>query len=153
MPDLDLRINPFMADALVHIIEAIGRDLESILPQGKGIPVTDPELAAGWREGLREEQEHDVMVLLHLLKNRNFGRAKVTMDEESAECVLRACAAVRLKIQTTLLAEVPGESLETGEVAVMHLPAEQQRGYACYLFLATVQALLLRELDPSLDGL
>lgn len=153
MPELEIHINPFMVDALIQMIETIGSNLDSVLPQEDTVPEADEDFKAIWMDGLREGQEKDCSILLHILRNKDFGKAPVTFDEENGEAMLRSCSAIRLKIQDTLLKDLSMEQLEVGEVDIHKLEAEQQRGYACYLFLATLQSLIIRELEPDLDDL
>ncbi len=153
MPELDMQINPFMVDALIELIEAIMGNLESVLPGKELIPEEDEYLSSYWVRSLREEQEKDCTALMHLLRDRRFGRSPVQVKERDAEAILRSCSALRLKIQDSLLRDIPEYSLETGELQVKALAPETQRGYACYLFLASVQALLIQELDPEAGDL
>lgn len=153
MPEIEMKINPFMVDALVHLIETISGNLESVLPARKHIPENDDMLSEAWSEGLREDQDRDCAALLYLLRDRRFGRSKVPVKDETAESILRACSAVRLKIQDSLLKDLPDHAMETGQIAIQDLEPGQQRGYACYLFLASIQAILIGELNPEIDDL
>jgi hypothetical protein len=153
MPELDIQINPFMADALVQMIETISSNLDDVLPADSAIPASDPDFQSIWVEGLREIQERDCSVLLHILRHRDFGRDAIPFDEETGEALLRSCSAIRLKIQDTILKAVAPEQLEVAQLNVQKLEPEQQRGYACYLFLATLQSLVIRELYPDLEDL
>lgn len=153
MPELDIQVNPFMTDALVQMIEAISGNLEETLPESEAIPEDDPEFRTIWIEGLREIQDRDCAILLHILRHRDFGRAAVPFDEETGEALLRSCSTIRLKIQDSLLKDVAPEQLEVAQINVQKLDPEQQRGYACYLFLATLQSLVIRELYPDLEDL
>lgn len=153
MPELEIQINPFMVDALVQMIETISSNLDSTLPGEKTVPESDAELKSIWMQGLRDGQEKDCAILLHTLRNKNFGRSSVPFDEENGEAMLRSCSAIRLKLQDTVLKDVSMEQLEVGEVEIQKMDPEQQRGYACYLFLATLQSLIIRELEPDLEDL
>ncbi len=148
-----MRINPFMMDALIHVIEEIADNLESTLPGRDSVPEDDDSFVEAWIEGLREDQERDCEILLHLLRNRKFGRTRMKVNEDEAEGILRACSAIRLKIRDGLLRNIPETDLELGEIDMKALEPEQQRGYAVYLFLASLQALLIEEMDPGLEDL
>ncbi len=153
MPELNIQINPFMADALVQMIEAISGSLEDTLPASDAVPENDPDLRSIWMQGLRDIQDRDCSILLHILRHRDFGRSAVPFDEETGEALLRSCSAIRLKIQETLLKDVVPEQLEMAQINVQRLEPEQQRGYACYLFLATLQSQVIHELYPDLEDL
>ena len=72
------------------------------------------------------------------------------MDEENAEAVVRACAAVRLRLREHFLKPVGDETLESGEVDVASLEEPLRKAFMCYLFLATVQELIIQHLDASI---
>jgi hypothetical protein len=48
------------------------------------------------------------------------------------------------------LKKVGDETLETGEVDMMTLEEPLRRAFMCYLFLATVQELIIQHLDASI---
>ena len=67
----------------------------------------------------------------------------------AATRVLRACAAVRLRLRATRLQTVGDENLESGEVALADMPEPERRVIATYVFLATLQELIVQHLDPT----
>jgi hypothetical protein len=44
------------------------------------------------------------------------------------------------------------ETLETGDVDVMKLAEPLRRAFMCYLFLATIQELIIQHLDEGILG-
>lgn len=152
MAEINIRMNPFLAEAMVEMVEQV---LQAQLPDRvdeTANPMEDPDLRSLWMQGLSEEEDRDAAQLLYLLRHRKFGRRAIELEDDAAECVLRACSAVRLRILDLYLSEVPSEQLEVGLINQESLQPEQQRSYACYLLLATLQSLIINQLYPDLDG-
>ena len=70
--------------------------------------------------------------------------------EENAECIVRACAAVRLRLREHYLKPLGDEKLESGDVDMLTLDEPLRRAFMCYLFLATIQELIIQHLDASI---
>ena len=70
----------------------------------------------------------------------------------NAEVILRACAAVRLRLREHALKTVGDEALETGELEISRLPRETNLAFSCYVFLATLQEVIIQHLDESILG-
>jgi len=66
--------------------------------------------------------------------------------------IVRACAAVRLRLRERFLKQLPDETLETGDVELEQLDEPLRKAFMCYLFLATVQELIIQHLDESILG-
>jgi len=110
----------------------------------------DPDLAAAWREGLLEALREDCAHLLSIIENHDFGQGVIAIDDQQADATLRACSAIRLKIQQTFLQDIPSEALETGEIDFYALKPDTQKVFACYVFLASWQEMLLAEMYPHI---
>jgi hypothetical protein len=74
----------------------------------------------------------------------------VAFDETNAERVVRACAAVRLRLRERHLKPLGDELLESGDVELAALPEPERKAFMCYLFLATLQELIIQHLDSSI---
>jgi len=152
MPEINIQINPFMTEALIEMVEKVSSQPDpffSSMSAGGG--EEDTEMRELWVHDLREKQEKDFACLLHVLRHKNFGRRKVSFDEKTAEALLRSCSAVRLMILELYLKNMDPGKLERAEIDLDSLQLPQQRGYACYLFLATLQSIIINELDPGLE--
>jgi hypothetical protein len=60
---------------------------------------------------------------------------------------VRACAALRLRLRGTVLKTVTDAALENGDIAVEALTEAQRTAFMCYLFLATIQDLIIQHID------
>ena len=65
---------------------------------------------------------------------------------------MRACTAVRLHLRERRLKSLSDESLETGDIDMDGLDEITRKAFMCYLFLATVQELIIQHLDSSIIG-
>ncbi len=152
MPEVNLRLNAHLVQMLTEIIRIV---LDSIQdpPAARRMAWEDEELRESWEEGLVEGLREDSHALLALFADAKFGKGGVKLSPEQADAVLRASSATRLRIHQTLLRGVPDGELEAGQVELVSLQPQQQKAYLCYLFLASLQDLLLREVDPELEKL
>jgi len=79
-----------------------------------------------------------------------FAGGVVGFDEANAEGVLRACAAIRLRLRDRELAGVADDALESGSLDITQLTPRLQKAFMCYVFLATLQELIIQHLDAAL---
>lgn len=149
MPELNIKISSFFVETLTELIDRITKTLQGDLVLDIEPLDDDPDLAEAWREGLLESLREDCQFLLSLVNHEKFGQDKMTFGDDKAEAILRASAAVRLKIQQTFLVDIAGEDLETGEVDFYSLKPDVQKVFACYVFLANLQEIILQELNPE----
>ena len=73
-------------------------------------------------------------------------------ERRGAEAVVRACSAIRLRLRERWLKPLGDETLESGEVDVASLDESSRKAFMCYLFLATVQELVIQHLDEGILG-
>jgi hypothetical protein len=135
--------------ALLDLVKMVGGSLGEELAVGSPYRSGDPELDAAWEASLLEALRDDALVLESMLRESDDGNGQLVIPEEQAEGVLRAASAVRLRIQQTLLKGVDERGLERGEVDLQSLTPVQQKGYMGYVFLANLQEILVRYVDPQ----
>jgi hypothetical protein len=145
---LSLPVVAPLLDVIKHTVDTPGPD--SVGPQP--LADLDAEFRAAWRDDLLQGQHADVHTLLALFDKEFFANGVVTLDEENAEAIVRACSAVRLRLRAEALAELSDEALESGEVEHTELPEPVRRAFMCYVFLATLQNLILGHLDTAILG-
>ncbi|MEI6862423.1 MAG: hypothetical protein WCL04_09255 [Verrucomicrobiota bacterium] len=112
----------------------------------------DAEFRSDWEAELVAAQNEDIRLLLALFGHEFFGTGVIVLDEANAEPVMRACAALRLRLRAHDLGALPDEALESGAVHVAGLAEPVQRAFMSYVFLATLQDLCLSHLGPSVPG-
>ncbi len=135
-----------LLDVIKEMADGLGQQLAAPL----AVADLDAEFHDAWVGELVGAQSADVQRLLALFDDEFFRDGVVAFDEDNAECILRACAAIRLRLREHHLKSVADETLETGEVDMMALEEPKRRAFMCYLFLATVQELIIQHLDASI---
>jgi len=93
-----------------------------------------------------------VKVLLALFNDEFFAEGVIAFDEANAEPIVRACAALRLRLRSHPLAKLGDEPLESGSVDLAGLEEPVRKAFLCYLFLATIQELIIQHLESNIIG-
>ena len=137
---------------LLDVIKELADGLKKNLALPPGATEVDPDLRDAWVGELLSAQNDDVATLLGLFDDEFFSEGVVAFDEENAEAVVRACAAVRLRLRERCLKPLGDETLESGDVDVAALDEPLRKAFMCYLFLATLQELIIQHLDESILG-
>ena len=147
--DLDPQILAVAIELIFEMTSSVGDSLAVIV---EGVD-EDPDLEEAWKAGLLEDLKNDMKGLFELLKADSLAQGKLVVSEMDAEAALRASSAVRLKVKSLFLSSICEEALENGTIDFDELEPSQQRGFACYLFLASLQGVILQALDPTLGDL
>lgn len=150
---IDISLNAYQAKALEELVGTLVSVLTEDEPLASDIPQEDMELADAWEDGLSERLQDDCHRLLELMNDARLGKDSFNLDINKAESILRASSAIRLKIRASLLEDIPAGELEGGSVDLDVLSPGEQGAYLCYLFLASLQDLIISQLDPSLETL
>jgi hypothetical protein len=137
---------------LLDVIKELADSLRTSLASPVALRDLDPDFHASWSDELLLTQNSEVDALLALFNEEFFKEGVVAFDEENAEVIVRACAAIRLRLREKYLQPMGDETLETGEVDVMKLAEPLRRAFMCYLFLATIQELIIQHLDEGILG-
>jgi hypothetical protein len=143
---LSLPVVAPLLDVIRQLADGLGQKLAA--PQDLGD--IDQEFRDAWVGDLLEGQNKDVKALLALFDDEFFAEGIVAFDEENAEPIVRACAAVRLRLREVYLKGLDDDALEGGEVELDQMGEAVRKAFMCYLFLATVQELIIQHLDSSI---
>ena len=143
---LSLPVVAPLLDVIRQLADGLGQKLAA--PQDWGD--IDQEFRDAWVGDLLEGQNKDVKALLALFDDEFFAEGIVAFDEENAEPIVRACAAVRLRLREVYLKGLDDDALEGGEVELEQMSEAVRKAFMCYLFLATVQELIIQHLDSSI---
>ena len=79
-----------------------------------------------------------------------FSSGVIAIDEDNADGLVRACSAIRLRLRQRFMTGIPDDQLESGEVDLDALAEPVRKAFMGYLFLATVQELIIQHLDSSI---
>lgn len=137
---------------LLDVIKELAAHLRRGLAAPLAVPDLDADFRAAWEEELLNGQRTEVDALLALFNEDFFREGVVAFDEDNAEVILRACAAVRLQLRERYLKPLGDEVLEGGDIEPMALDDRLRKAFMCYLFLATIQELIIQHLDESILG-
>jgi hypothetical protein len=109
----------------------------------------DQDLQALWRAGLIQNQVTDCEHLMLLFDAEFFETGRIALTSENADHVLRAASAVRLKLRETAIARITDAELEGGDIEPDALTETERLGFASYLFLATLQEIIIQHTDSG----
>jgi hypothetical protein len=137
---------------LLDVVKDLADGLKGKLAVNADLPEADLDFRDQWSSELLRAQNDDLDALLGLFNEEFFTNGEVTFDQNNAESIARACSAVRLLLRERDLKTLGDETLETGDVAVANLDEATRKAFMCYLFLATIQELIIQHLDEGLVG-
>src|SRR4051812_44159698 len=137
---------------LLDVMKELGDGLRKHLAAPIALTDLDPDFHDAWAGELLSAQNDDVHTLLALFDDNFFSEGVVAFDEENGEVIVRACAAIRLRLREVYLKPLGDETLEGGDVDLNTLDDPLRKAFMCYLFLATIQELIIQHLDESILG-
>jgi hypothetical protein len=137
---------------LLDVIRELADGLRKNLAAPLAMSDLDAEYRAAWVDELLGSQNEEVRTLLSLFDDEFFTEGVVAFDEENAEVIVRACAAVRLRLREHYLNRLGDETLESSDIDLNSLDEPLRKAFMCYLFLATIQELIIQHLDSSILG-
>jgi hypothetical protein len=152
MKRVEVKLSLPVVAPLVDLIRELTIDLERSLAAPQALHDLDQDFRGAWIGELLEGQNGDLRSLLSLFDGEFFTVGVIAFDEKNAEPIVRACTALRLKLRESRLKTLGDESLETGDVEMEGLDETTKTAFMCYLFLATVQELIIQHLDSTILG-
>jgi hypothetical protein len=152
MKRVEVKLSLPVVAPLLDVIRELSGDLEKSLAAPQALHDLDQEFRGAWIGELLEGQQEDLRGLLALFDGQFFTEGVVAFDETNAEPIVRACTAVRLQLRERRLKSLGDEALETGDIDMGGLDETTRKAFMCYLFLATVQELIIQHLDTSILG-
>lgn len=147
---VEVRLSLPVVAPLLDVIKAASDQLQHRLAATIELDGIEPEFRDTWRAELIATQNEDIGTLLALFDSEFFSSGIIAFDEKNAEPILRASAAVRLCLREQFLVGLSDELLETGDVEFEDLEEPVRKAFKCYVFLATVQELIIQHLDGSI---
>jgi hypothetical protein len=150
MKRIDVKLNLQVVAPLLDLIKQTADELDDRLAAPQSLADLDTELRGAWRAELVHGQNEDCRRFLGLFDHDFFASGTVGIDEANAESILRACAAIRLRLRERELRDFADDMLEGGNVEVTQLAPPRQKAFMSYIFLATVQELIIQHLDSAL---
>jgi hypothetical protein len=152
MKRIEVRLSLPVVAPLLDVIKGLVDDLKSAPAAPVSPPDADDDFSSEWTRDLVAAQSSDVQMLLSLFGTEFFTEGVVYFDQSNAEAIARSCSAVRLRVRERYLKGLSDESLEAGEVNLAALDEGVRKAFTCYLFLATIQELIVQHLEESIIG-
>lgn len=149
MPNFIFEIDQNFLPIFIVQIHDISEQLKDGLALEVQLPRNDPELSSSWNHCLLEDLRMDCQNLLFLLKNESLGGKAISLEVELAESILRACSAVRHKLRSTHLNQVPNQDIESGNLDMAKLNTNLRVPYTSYVFLAYLQESILKTIQVT----
>ena len=152
MKRVEVKLSLPVVAPLLDIIRELSHELEKSLAAPQALHDLDQDFRGAWIGDLLDSQNGDLRALLSLFDGEFFTEGVVAFDETNAEPIVRACTAFRLHLRERRLKTLSDEALETGDVEMAGLEEPVRKAFMCYLFLATVQELIIQHLDSTILG-
>lgn len=150
MKRIEVKLSLPVVAPLLDVIKSAADGLGGALAVTPAIVEQDGDFRGAWTDELLQSQNADVNALLALFNGDFFADGVVAFDEDNAEAIVRACAAVRLRLRSQYLTALTEDILESGDVELSQLEEPLRKAFMSYLFLATVQELIIQHLDSSI---
>lgn len=150
MKRIEVKLSLEVVAPLLDVIKATADSLADELAAPNALQDLEPELRDTWRAELLLSQNEEVRQLLGLFDADFFATGVVAFDGANAEPIVRACAAIRLRLRERFLRGLNEEVLESGDIELEALEEPARRAFMSYLFLATIQELIIQHLDSSI---
>jgi len=146
MRSIEVTLNVGVVAPLLDFIKPVLARLESETAFAADMAQADRELENVWRDGLIHTQMSDCKALVGLFGREFLDSGKIELNDDNADAVLRAAAAIRLKLRQTALKNLADEVLATEKVDVDVITREERLGFEAFLFLERIQEVILRHL-------
>jgi hypothetical protein len=147
MNRLEFRLDTKSVLPLLEHVKPLMEQLAIDLATPNVSPDNDELMSDFWSKDLLTSQRKDIAAIAELFDDEFLDTGSATVDEEDADLVLRGCAAVRLKIRERSLEAFSDEALESGELDIEGFNRDQRIGYAAYALFASMQELIISQLE------
>jgi hypothetical protein len=150
MKRVEVKLSLEVVAPLLDLIKQTVDDLKGGLAAPQHLQDLDEDLRTAWKQDLLTGQNDDCRRFLALFDREFFASGTVGFDDENAESVLRACAAIRLRLRERELKGLPDEVIESGGAENVKYEEAVQKAFLGYVFLATLQELIIEHLDSAI---
>ncbi|MDX2188050.1 MAG: hypothetical protein SFV32_14035 [Opitutaceae bacterium] len=152
MKRIEVKLSLDVVAPLLDVIKEASDSAEKRLIVPIGEIALDHDMKEVWESDLLAKQAEELHALLALFDSHFFATGTVLFDSSNAESVVRACSAARLLLREGHLRDLQDEHLESGDIDLEALPTQIQKAFLCYVFLATLQDLIIQHLDRAILG-
>lgn len=150
MKRIEVKLSLSVVAPLLDLMKASGDVLEAQIAAPLSLDDIDVDFRDEWKAELLKGQHEELHALMGLFNSDFFINGVVAFDEDNAEIIVRACSALRLRLRRHDLKVLEDEQLESGGVELESLTEPLQKPYMCYVFLGTIQELIIQHLDSAI---
>ena len=150
MKRIEVKLSLSVVAPLLDLMKASSDVLEAQIAAPLTLDDIDADFRAEWKAELLAGQHEELRALMGLFNSDFFINGVVAFDEDNAEIIVRACSALRLRLRRHDLHTLGDEQLESGGVELENLPDALQKPFMCYVFLGTIQELIIQHLDLAI---
>lgn len=153
MKRVEVKLDLTNVAPLLDVLKNASDALRDRLALPLEMPALDEDSNLQWTSELVDSQNNDIEVLLKLFNRDFFTEETVAFDEANADAVVRACSALKLYLFNHYFSDIDVDDLESDEVVFDTLSDAQQKPFLAFMFLDTLQKLIMRHLnDLILEG-
>lgn len=150
MKRIEVKLSLSVVAPLLDLMKASSDVLEAQIAAPLALDDIDADFRDEWKAELLAGQQEELHALMGLFNSDFFVNGVVAFDESNAEIIVRACSALRLRLRRHDLNTLEDDQLESGGVELENLPEPLQKPYMCYIFLGTIQELIIQHLDSAI---
>jgi len=146
MRSIEVTLNVGVVAPLLDFIKPVLGRLETETAFAADMAQADSELESVWRDGLIHTQVSDCRTLVGLFGREFLDSGRIELHDDNADSVLRAAAAVRLKLRQTALRNIAEDALAEENFSPEALTKDERLGFEAFLFLQRIQEVILQHL-------
>lgn len=150
MKRIEVKLSLTVVAPLLDLIKAASDVLEAQIAAPLALDDIEADFRDEWKAELLRGQQEELRALLGLFNSDFFVNGVVAFDADNADIIVRACSAIRLRLRRHDLKPLEDEQFESGGVDQDTLPEALQKPYMCYVFLGTIQELIIQHLDNEI---
>ena len=150
MKRIEVKLSLSVVAPLLDLMKASSDVLEAQIAAPLVLDDIDADFRDEWKAELLKGQQEELHALMGLFNSDFFVNGVVAFDEDNAEIIVRACSALRLRLRRHDLKDLEDEQLESGGIELEELSEPLQKPYMCYVFLGTIQELIIQHLDAAI---
>jgi len=148
---LELKLPAPVVGPLLEYLLPLARETgDAALAYEPNLDAIEEDFRADWRADIAGQSQDDQMRFAAIFDTDEF-RSEGVADfaPEDCEPLLRAAAALRLKLRTRKLGALADSALEAGEIDFARLNKDERLAISAYMLLASLQEIVIRHLDPG----
>jgi hypothetical protein len=146
MRSIEVTLNVGAVAPLLDFIKPIVARLETETAFAADMEEADRELESVWRDGLIHTQMSDCKCFVGLFDREFLDSGRIELNDDNADPVLRAAAAIRLKLRQSALKNIGDEVLASEDFNPDAVTKEERLGFEAFLFLERIQEVILKHL-------